>query len=56
MRAVHTNVLVRLLARDNPRQVVAAEAFVKAGAWVSLLVLMETTGSSRKSVPRLRES
>lgn len=42
MRAVDTNVLVRLLARDDQRQVVSAERFVSKGAWVSLLVLMET--------------
>jgi predicted nucleic-acid-binding protein len=41
MRAIDTNVLVRLLARDDPRQLASAEAFVQAGAWVSLLVLME---------------
>jgi len=44
MRAVDTNVLVRLLARDAPGQVVAAEAFVQAGASASLLVLMDTLG------------
>lgn len=42
MRAVDTNVLVRLIVRDHPEQVTAAENFVKPGAWVSLLVLMET--------------
>lgn len=42
MRAVDTNVLVRLLARDDPRQLAAAEAFVQEGAWISHLVLMET--------------
>ena len=42
MRAVDTNVLVRLIARDDPRQVAAAEAFVGPGAWVSLLALLET--------------
>ena len=41
MRAVDTNVLVRLLARDDPKQLAAAEAFVRPGAWVSHLVLME---------------
>jgi predicted nucleic-acid-binding protein len=41
VRAVDTNVLVRLLARDDAKQVAAAEAFVAAGAWVSHLVLME---------------
>ena len=42
MRAVDTNVLVRLLARDDGPQVAAAERFVAGGAWVSHLVLMET--------------
>jgi len=42
MRAVDTNVLVRLLVRDDARQVAAAERFVAGGAWVSHLVLMET--------------
>lgn len=43
MRAVDTNVLVRLLTRDDAKQVTAAEAFIKGGAWVSHLVLMEAT-------------
>jgi predicted nucleic-acid-binding protein len=42
MRAVDTNVLVRLTTRDHPRQVQAAERFVAPGAWVSHLVLTET--------------
>ena len=42
MRAVDTNVLVRILARDDPRQVRVADEFVSAGAWVSLLALAET--------------
>ncbi|HKO02691.1 MAG TPA: PIN domain-containing protein, partial [Thermoanaerobaculia bacterium] len=42
MRAVDTNVLVRLITRDDQRQVRAAEAFIKKGAWVSTLVLAET--------------
>ena len=42
MRAVDTNVLVRLLVRDDDAQVTAAEAFVESGAWVSLLALAET--------------
>ena len=41
MRAVDTNVLVRLLARDDPKQLAAVEGFVQAGAWISHLVLME---------------
>ena len=43
MPAVDTNVLVRLIARDDPRQARAAEAFIAGGAWVSLLVLAEST-------------
>ena len=43
MRAVDTNVLVRLLVRDDPAQVDAAEAFIAKGAWVSHIVLVETT-------------
>ena len=43
MRAVDTNVLVRLATRDDPKQVAAAEAFVAKGAWVPHLVLAETT-------------
>lgn len=42
MRALDTNVLVRLIVRDDPDQVTRAEAFVESGAWVSLLVLAET--------------
>jgi predicted nucleic-acid-binding protein len=43
MRAIDTNVLVRLLTRDDTMQVAAAEAFVEKGAWVSHLALAETT-------------
>ena len=43
MRAVDTNVLVRLLTRDDAKQLAAAEAFVARGAWVSHLVLAEAT-------------
>ena len=42
MRAVDTNVLVRLLVRDDPAQLVKAETFVESGAWVSHVVLFET--------------
>ena len=42
MLAVDTNLLVRLLVRDDSDQVSAAEAFVSKGAWVSHLVLAET--------------
>jgi predicted nucleic-acid-binding protein len=42
MHAVDTNVLVRLIVRDDSDQVGAAEVFVAKGAWVSHLVLAET--------------
>lgn len=42
MRAIDTNVLVRLLVRDDAKQTAAAEAFIERGAWVSHLVLCET--------------
>ncbi len=42
MRAVDTNVLVRLIARDDETQLRVAEQFVSNGAWVSPLVLAET--------------
>lgn len=41
MRAVDTNILVRLATRDDTRQTEAAEAFVATGAWISHLVLVE---------------
>ncbi|HVY39569.1 MAG TPA: type II toxin-antitoxin system VapC family toxin [Polyangia bacterium] len=41
MRAADTNVVVRLLVRDDPDQVRAAQAFVAGGTWVSHVVLVE---------------
>jgi len=43
MRAVDTDVVVRLIARDDRKQTASAEAFVSKGGWVSQLVLVETT-------------
>lgn len=43
MRAVDTNVLVRLITRDDANQTASAESFTEKGAWVSHLVLAETT-------------
>jgi len=43
MRAVDTNVLVRLMTRDDVKQVAAAEAFVAHGAWVPHLAVAEAT-------------
>lgn len=41
MRAVDTNLLVRLIARDDAAQAAAAEAFVAPGAWVPQIALVE---------------
>jgi len=43
MRAVDTNVLVRLVTRDNVKQVAIADAFVANGAWVPQLAIAEAT-------------
>jgi len=43
MRAIDTNVLVRLITRDDAHQAASAEAFIRNGAWVSLLALAEAT-------------
>ncbi len=43
MRAIDTNVAVRLVVRNDPEQVRAAEKFTSSGAWVSHLVLAEAT-------------
>ena len=43
MRAVDTNVLVRLITRDDTKQVAVAEAFVANGAWVPHLAVAEAT-------------
>src|SRR5262245_36387225 len=41
MRAVDTNVIVRLIVRDDDEQVAAAERFTEHGAWISTLALAE---------------
>ncbi len=42
MRAVDTNVLIRLITGDDEKRAMAAEAFVEKGVWISHLVLAET--------------
>jgi predicted nucleic-acid-binding protein len=42
MRAVDTNVLVRLVTQDDARQFALASRWVEGGVWVSLLALAET--------------
>ena len=41
MLAVDTNVLVRLLARDDAKQALVADQAIAKGAWISHLVLAE---------------
>jgi predicted nucleic-acid-binding protein len=41
MRAIDTNVLVRLITRDDVRQAASADEFVEKGGWVSILALAE---------------
>jgi predicted nucleic-acid-binding protein len=43
MRAVDTNVLVRLVTRDDETQFGKAVVFIEKGAWISHVVLVETT-------------
>ncbi len=57
MRAVDTNVLIRLLTGDGGAQVQAAEDHVAGGAWVSHVVLVEAiwvlSSAYRVAHPRL---
>lgn len=41
MRSADTNVLLRVLVRDDAAQAEAADAFVRPGAWVPHVVLAE---------------
>jgi predicted nucleic-acid-binding protein len=43
MRTIDTNVLVRLITRDDSHQVRLADTFVANGGWVSILALTEMT-------------
>lgn len=42
MRAADTNVLVRSIVRDDPKQTAAAAACIVQNVWVSHVVLVET--------------
>ena len=56
MRAVDTNVLVRLMTRDDVKQVAVAEAFVVHGAWVPHLAVAEATWVLASVYDRGREA
>lgn len=55
MRSVDTNALVRVLTRDDARQADIVERWIENGAWVSLLVLAETTWVLSAVYDRSRE-
>ena len=42
MVSVDTNILLRIITRDDTEQAKRAEAFIEKGAWISHLVLAET--------------
>lgn len=42
MRAADTNVVIRLIVRDDPRQLALASAVLADGIWISNVVVMET--------------
>ena len=48
MRAVDTNVLVRIIARDEARQSAAADHFIANTAWVPVIALVEAAWVLRK--------
>jgi predicted nucleic-acid-binding protein len=49
MRAADTNILVRIVVRDNERQAEAADRFIETGAWVSSLAFAEAAWVLRSS-------
>lgn len=55
MRAIDTNILVRLVTRDDEEQTESAERFVAKGAWASHLVLAETSWVLDSVYDRSRE-
>jgi predicted nucleic-acid-binding protein len=48
MGAVDTNVLVRLIARDDSRQSAAADHFIATTAWVPVVALVEAAWVLRR--------
>ncbi len=54
MRAIDTNVLVRILAEDDLSQLASAANFIQPGAWISDLALAEAVwvlGANYKLTP-----
>ena len=52
MRAIDTNVVLRLLVGDDDVQVAAAEKFIRDGAWLPILALAEAAWSLRSVYKR----
>ena len=52
MRAADTNVLLRIITRDDPKQAASADQFVEKGAWVSILALAEAMWVLRETYER----
>ncbi len=42
MRAVDTNILVRIVVRDEEKQAETADSFIRQSAWASLVALAES--------------
>lgn len=53
-RAADTNVIVRLIARDDAKQLASAMARASAGLWVSHVVLVEVTWVLESTYGRAR--
>ena len=52
MNAVDSNVLIRLITRDDAEQLKVAEDFVEKGVWVSILAIVETAWVLRRAYGR----
>jgi predicted nucleic-acid-binding protein len=53
-RAADTNVIVRLIARDDPKQAALAQKRAAAGLWVSHVVLLEVAWVLESAYTRSR--
>lgn len=56
MRAIDTNIVVRLLVRDHLEQTAQAEAYIAHGAWISHIALAETMWVLRSAYNHRREA
>jgi predicted nucleic acid-binding protein len=54
MNAADTNIVVRILTRDDERQAAVADRFIEGGAWVSTLALAEALGSFERYMAKER--